>query len=281
MNYRILIVLVSFVLWSNSIIFAQTTGNAPYVEEINRLFDKIIKEKNDKNRILLNDSVYAVLERVLRQSNSFVLPFDSVRYIGKVVASDRAVAVYSWMVPLNEQTIYNAVFQKSDGYFFSMKKISSTEGVVEQQLYYPENWYGALYYDIIPFKVDKQNLYVLLGLRNRQVANQKVIDVLNFYDIEPILGFPVFEKKEYSDRYRKNIKVVRGRVVFEFDNRVAMYLGYNAEKKQLEFDNLSPMEVEDGKVVSYGPDFSVNAYRLKNGKWIFVDDIKVNNKATR
>lgn len=281
MNFRILILLINFAFWGNNIMCAQIADNECYVEKINTLFEKIIKEENDRNRITLNDSVYAVLEGVLRQNNSFALPFDSVRYIGKVVAADYAVAVYSWMVPLKGQTIYNVVFQKSDGYFFSMKKISSTEGVVEQQLYYTDNWYGALYYDIIPFKVDKQTLYVLLGLRNRQVANQKVIDVLNFYDLEPIFGFPVFEKKEYSERYRKNIKVTRGRVVFEFDSRVAMYLGYNADKKQLEFDNLSPMEIEEGKVVSYGPDFSVNAYRLKSGKWIFVDDIKVQNKATK
>ena len=57
-----------------------------------------------------------------------------------------------------------------------------------------------------------------------------------------------------------------------------MYLEYNTSKKRIECDNLSPMEVVDGKILSYGPDFSINAYRMKKGKWIFTEDIKVKGK---
>ena len=250
-----------------------------YITTLNELFKRIIDTNSDTARISLNDSVYNVMDRLIADDQSSSLPFDSVKYIGKVLASDGNITLYSWMIPLKESTIYNALFLNRNGDKSYLTRISSSEQIDEKKTYTPETWYGALYYSVIPFKVDKHTYYTLLGWRNRQVTRQKVIDIIRFDGSEPTLGLPVFEYKSI-DYYNtgKEIEDTKSRIVFDFDRRVSMYLEYNASKKRIECDNLSPMEVVDGKILSYGPDFSINAYRMKKGKWIFTEDIKVKGK---
>jgi len=50
------------------------------------------------------------MDRLIADDQSSSLPFDSVKYIGKVLASDGNITLYSWLIPLKEATIYNALF---------------------------------------------------------------------------------------------------------------------------------------------------------------------------
>ena len=90
-----------------------------------------------------------VMMKTLKQNeaNVFSLPFDSVRNIGKVVSADKAICLYSWVVPLRERNIYNVVFQRADGYSFLLRKTVGKEPVDEYKIY-DNSWYGALYYNI-------------------------------------------------------------------------------------------------------------------------------------
>ena len=237
-------------------VFTQNANTTDYTLLINALFLKIKQDTNcTENRAALNDSICMVMMKTLKQNeaNAFSLPFDSVR------------------------NIYNVVFQRADGYSFLLRKTVGKEPVDEYKIY-DNSWYGALYYSITPFKSRGVTFYALLGSRSVGDFNQKIIDILNFSEEEPILGLPVFVKTSYDEYSKRRQTTVKSRTVFEFDKRVSMYLEYDKAKKQFEFDNLSPMEVVDGKVLSYGPDFSFNAYRFKGGRWVFVEDINVKGK---
>ena len=246
------LLLVSCCLLCSIRVFTQNSNTTDYTLRINALFQKIKQDTNyTENRAALNDSICMVMMKTLKnnEANAFSLPFDSVRNIGKVVSADKAICLYSWVVPLRDRNIYNVVFQRADGYSFLLRKTVGKEPVDEYKI-------------------------------SRSVGdfNQKIIDVLNFSEEEPILGLPVFVKTSYDEYSKRRQTTVKSRTVFEFDKRVSMYLEYDKAKKQFEFDNLSPMEVVDGKVLSYGPDFSFNAYRLKGGRWVFVEDINVKGK---
>ena len=274
------LLLVSCCLLCSIRVFTQNSNTTDYALRINALFQKIKQDTNyTENRAALNDSICMVMMKTLKQNeaNVFSLPFDSVRNIGKVVSADKAICLYSWVVPLRERNIYNVVFQRADGYSFLLRKTVGKEPVDEYKIY-DNSWYGALYYSITPFKSRGVTFYALLGSRSVGDFNQKIIDVLNFSEEEPILGLPVFVKTSYDEYSKRRQTTVKSRTVFEFDKRVSMYLEHDKAKKQFEFDNLSPMEVVDGKVLSYGPDFSFNAYRLKGGRWVFVEDINVKGK---
>ncbi len=274
------LIFIIFILCGKSVT-AQIANEQEFQDKLNTLFQHIINAQNDEQRIAINDTVTTLLHSMAEADPQWNISFDSIRYVGRIIASDKNIALYSWVVPLDSSTIYNAIFQHIDSNIQVLKTISSTETISENQIYTAQTWYGALYYGLIPFKVNKTTHYALLGWRNTLSENQKIIDIISFEGEELALGMPLFEHTKTDSYTGKARTTTKTRAIFAFDSRVSMYLEYNAQKRRIEFDNLSPMVVIDGQIISYGPDFSMNAYRLKHGKWLFEEDIKVKGKKRR
>ena len=76
-----------------------------YITTLNELFKRIIDTNSDTARISLNDSVYNVMDRLIADDQSSSLPFDSVKYIGKVLASDGNITLYSWLTRPEERRV--------------------------------------------------------------------------------------------------------------------------------------------------------------------------------
>lgn len=276
MRFRCLIFLLFF---TASSAFSQDSALiSSYTDRINSIFLRIKADTIEETLRQRNDSILFLVREIAEQEGSFHWGLDSLRFMKKFVADDRQMALYSWVVPMGEsRRLYNAVFQTAEGETYTLKQTADTSYIPKNQLY-AKDWYGALYYEIIPFKSEKRTLYALIGWRELADRQQKVVDVLDVSSGELLLGQPLFLHTE-EDFYGKEHTITQNRLIFEYDKRVTMFLSYNKRKKRLELDNLSPMEVVDGKVLSYGPDFSVNAYRLRKGRWVFVEDIKVKNRA--
>lgn len=276
MRFRCLIFLLFF---TASSAFSQDSALiSSYTDRINSIFLRIKADTIEETLRQRNDSILFLVREVAEQEGSFHWGLDSLRFMKKFVADDRQMALYSWVVPMGEsRRLYNAVFQTAEGETYTLKQTADTSYIPKNQLY-AKDWYGALYYEIIPFKSEKRTLYALIGWRELADRQQKVVDILDVSSGELLLGQPLFLHTE-EDFYGKEHTITQNRLIFEYDKRVTMFLSYNKRKKRLELDNLSPMEVVDGKVLSYGPDFSVNAYRLRKGRWVFVEDIKVKNRA--
>lgn len=95
-------------------------------------------------------------------------------------------------------------------------------------------WIGALYYKIVPFKKGKQNMYLLFGYDGSTIhSNKKILDVLTIKKGEVRFGAPVFKNSDQdpSAEYR---------VVFEFHNQSGMVMQYEETKKIIVVDKLAP-----------------------------------------
>ena len=58
-------------------------------------------------------------------------------------------------------------------------------------------------------------------------------------------------------------------------------LRWEKKKKMIVFDHLSPAAIRyNGIYEFYGPDFSVDGYKFKKGKWRYFNDIDVRNPRT-
>lgn len=276
MRFRCLIFLLFFA--ASSAFSQDSVLISSYTDRINSIFLRIKADTIEETLRQRNDSILFLVREIAEQDGSFHWELDSLRFMKKFVADDRQMALYSWVVPMGEsRRLYNAVFQTAEGETYTLRQTADTSYIPKNQLY-AKDWYGALYYEIIPFKSEKRTLYALIGWRELADRQQKVVDILDISSGELLLGQPLFLHTE-EDFYGKEHTISQHRLIFEYDKRVTMFLSYNKRKKRLELDNLSPMEVVDGKVLSYGPDFSVNAYRLRKGRWVFVEDIKVKNRA--
>jgi hypothetical protein len=258
-------------------LFSQTEKIVENQDKINSLFDKIISAKNDTVSLICNDSIKFILDDILQQENSFFVDFENVMHLGKITSSDRQVNIFTWNIPLKDKTLFNGFIQLADGTVFVLENEAPFKPLENNQ-YSATNWYGALYYGIVPFKnVEKNICYTLIGWSiYKPDTNVKIIDILSFDEKNiPVLGLPQFEVKD-EDGNKKDF--LKSRIVFEYDSQTTMYLEYNTKKQRFEFDHLSPMKVIDGKIISYAADLSIDGYKFKKNKWLYLDDLKVRNR---
>jgi len=236
------------------------------IENINLIFEKISNEENDSVKFVLNDSIKTILTDFFEDEKSFSADFKQVKYIGKITSKDHLVNIYTWDILLENSVLFNCFVQQKNGKidFLSQKDCYKP---TENQTISPNNWYGALYYRIVPFKRNDKTYYVLAGYGRYQPSTKiKVLDVLDLHNDTLLFGHPVF---------LKNNKIANSRVVFEYDANSTMFLEYNEKKSRFEFDHLEPMRVEDEEVLSFAPDTAIDGYKLEGNYWKFIDEVKI------
>jgi hypothetical protein len=114
--------------------------------------------------------------------------------------------------------------------------------------------------------------YILLGWKGNTVkSTKKVIDVLSFNTAgEPVFGSAVFDGNGKT----------RKRVVFEYARQASMLLRYVPEQNLIVFDHLAPPDAKQkNKPESFGPDLTYDGYKLKNGRWVYVEQLDMRNVA--
>ena len=127
---------------------------------------------------------------------------------------------------------------------------------------------ASLYADIVPYKSNSDTYYLLLEWRLYRFNTQfKVIDVLNVNGGMVEFGMPLFYDKQ--DHYH--------RIVLESDREASVSLVYDAKRKRFVFDHLSPMRSNGQRVISFGPDMSVDSYVRKRNGWELKEDVNVKN----
>lgn len=260
---RKLLFVISFFVLSVTV-FADT-------DKLNSYFNEIDLSESDSITYSINEKIkQEVLEFAETDSNFYKISIGSSR-IGSVISPDSKLKIISWNYKLQDNAFaYEAVIIKNSNKKKPKVKvwsISSKEAFkpTENKTYNSKNWYGSLYYNIIPWKGD----YILLGYSTyNNISKVKVIDFLSLEKKRPTFGQKVFKKgnKTYS------------RMVFEYSFMANMSLVYNSETKEFVFDHLSPEEPSmKGLYQYYGPDFSVDVMHEKGKYWEYKSDVDVRN----
>jgi len=243
-----------------------------YADTLKRKRNETLKAKNDLQRIKANDTFLHTFERALDTPGSFLFPFDSLPSVAFLTSPDNKFRLINWNLPNDDETqVYYCFVQvfnnkKSKTYTFNLTDKSPEISNPSQKTFDYTDWYGALYYRIIPMKKKHNKYYVLLAWDgNDKLTSKKLIDVIYFSgNGKPKFGASVF-------RFPKKTKK---RVLFEYSSQVTMSLKYDEKKKLIVFDHLSPPdEGLLGQYQYYGPDFSFDALELKKDKWYFIRDV--------
>ncbi len=234
---------------------------------------------DDSERFRINKNIIQTIEGIVKNENSFYHPFDSVENAGILIAPDNKLKIYNWNIPLeNGQHIFHCYIQykpdkkKDKIYTYRLKdKSDSIEKPEAAILNYP-NWYGALYYNIIPVKTrfDETN-YTLLGYDpNDFLTNKKIVEVLRFDEKnKPVFGASIFKNREN----------ISNRLIFEYSEFATMTLQYEEDKEMIVYDHLSPSSAKyEGQYEFYGPDFSYDGLKYEKGIWntYFDLDLRLN-----
>jgi hypothetical protein len=234
---------------------------------------------NDSTRIVLNGKFSRLLRATLLQGPSFTYPFDSLRALGKLTSPDQKFRFYLWNIRSNtgQYTSYGFIQQPGESSPVVTPLTDRSDSITdpENQLLSPENWFGAMYYKIIPvISTDSSVFYTLLGWDgNNSRITQKVIEILSFTNDNKIqFGAPVFIK---------NHEDAKMRVIFRYSAEASMILKLDLRKEatMIICDHLVPLDPQvEGFYEHYVPDSEASdGFLLQKGKWKFVTGIDARN----
>lgn len=247
--------------------------------ELVHLLDQLRSAKDDAEKGKANTEFKKALEETIRMEGAFDYAFSRLKTMGSIKSPDNAFRLFNWNVERDDLTqvyyCYILLFddRKKEYKVIELKDNSFMLPQKPDDILEADNWYGALYYRIIPMKKGAKTLYTVLGWDgNNSVSSMKVIDVLNFTGSTVRLGSPVF----------KMPKETLKRVFFEFAKKTTMYLSYEEQYERIIFDHLAPESPAlTGLYSMYVPDLSHDAFVFDGGKWFLVEDVVgVNEKSS-
>jgi hypothetical protein len=233
-----------------------------YQDSLKHLGNTIIHDPIDAVRKTTNYQFIQTLVKALKTPNSFAFPFDSLKTITLTKSPDNRFRIFSWHVANDDGSyrFYGAIQLNSNSELklYGLSDYSPLIKNPEDTVADNRSWFGSQY----PY-------YVLLGWKGHtDKSTKKVIEVLSFQNDKPVFGLPVFTGNGKT----------RKRVVFEYARQASMLLKYVPSQHLIVFDNLAaPDKKSKDKPETYGPDLTYNGYRLKDGKWEYVDNIDMRN----
>ena len=245
------------------------------VDSLDFYFNELSVEKNDNKKESLNAKILALFRKVLEQEESFVFDFSSLQYIGNIRSGDDKVRIITWNLPYSDGThqYFGFIQYKKNRRKILTYELNDHSKLIknpEFEILSHQNWYGALYYQIIVNKDRRDVYYTLLGYDlNDLYSKKKLVEILRFdKNDEPLFGAPVFKNRGKNSM----------RVIFEYSAQASMALNYDQNHNMIVYDHLSPFRPSlKGKYQFYGPDFSYDGLKFENGIWNSYQDIDVRN----
>jgi hypothetical protein len=262
------------VLTINSI-FCQSDSPG-ITKDLEGMFGRIRENLTSQEKLKINDSIKYIIESYAASDSVFSHRFSNLRFLGQITSPDSLVKIITWNIILEDGgNRYFCYFVRNPAnggknIVYKLSGIYNEAPIRTDTIYSESNWYGALYYDIRPFRSGKETSYILLGIDyGNSFVTRKLIDVLTFGNG----GRLIFGKNCFSDG-----KLIMPRVVFEFAATVVMSLRFNDDLSII-FDHLSPSSpVYKDNRQFWGPDFTFDSYVLENGLWRLKSNIDIRIK---
>lgn len=232
--------------------------------------DTMVNSQTEENRFIASYRIVKNLVSILKIKNSYQYQLDSLLPMQILNSPDNKFRIFTWFVINDNQQYryFGAIQMNSDTLsLFPLVDYSEFIEKPEAQTVDNNNWYGALYYQIVPVKQKKKTYYMLLGSNGfTLVSNKKVMDVLWFSeDNKPRFGAPLIQKDNKT----------LNRFILEFSNDTWAALRYVPEETKIIYDHVLPND-EDlvGFFSQYLPDGTYEGFQWKKGKWQHIDMIE-------
>lgn len=224
---KIISITIVVVLLSFSSLAQDKALMADYQQQLQALFEDVYNAPTDNQRYHANESAVNLFQEALAQDNSFKWQWDFGSRVSVLTSSDKKFRIFTWPV-VNDEGEYEcfglvqAMDEKNDEYVVTVLNDKSQTIVNRQEdILSPENWFGAVYQEIITTTYDGKTFYTLLGWSGVDYLTQrKVIEPVVFKSGRgvPQFGQNVFKKER---NYR--------RVVLEYTHDAMVNLRFEEQ----------------------------------------------------
>jgi hypothetical protein len=244
----------------------------------------LLGEFPDEEKVLADSNFKHLLIRMVETGQAWDYPFARVVSLAKIQPEDERFRLLNWMVARADGTSYHHCIWINEPRADGPKWIDFED--VSDQTDDPRNAYlnkgtflGALYYQVVTTGKGDDKTYTLLGYdRHSAGSHRKVIEPL-VIDSKgtPRFGARIFKlPKTWQDR------PVQGkpyRLYLEYSIRFTASVRYLESEKMIVLDHTAPLNPQaKGVYADYSPDFSYDALRWKQGKWVFEEQVVFNSR---
>ena len=228
------------------------------------LADGIIKETQEE-RLAYCELFIKHLVKTLKLKNSFDYEFKYFENISVVPSGDDQFRIFTWQLEIEEgEYRYYGAIQMIYTILRLHPLIDRSFNISDprQATVSNDEWYGVVYYKIIPFFYQDRSHYLLFGYDMHDFKNRKkILDVLYFDDGgNPFLGAPVFRFKDRTD----------SRFLLDFAGSAQVRLNFDDKLGMIVYDH---MVLKEGSENTYVPDGSYQGFKYIDQTWVHTEKI--------
>lgn len=268
------------ILFSSLILlsFSQSNSNMQKFElDLESKFKELRKEKDDQEKIYLSGQIADYLRNNLDQPGILDYNFSKLNSISTIQSPDHKFRLFNWNIEMENMSHQYFCFlvkrkNNSEEYEIIEFKDKSTSMFEPhpQKTLSSTNWFGCLYYKILPVKKGAKTIYTMLAYDgNNARSNIKFIEGLIFSGKKVKLGVPIFETN----------KGIQKRYFLEHSEKTIISLNHDPKRDMIIMDHLVPENDKlEGMFEFYVPCFSYDGFKFERGKWILKEDVIAVNK---
>lgn len=295
MRYVCLVIFLSFFQFS----FAkkkEITFKFEYkVDTLIMLSDSLLNSPTALGKIDANRNYKRILRSILNDSLSIIYNFNRLQNLSVVSAPNNEFRIYTWTMRLGRDeynyfgfTQYQRVRKKSfispkiiENYVYALENKSASIGDDELAELDSSNWWGCIYYNIIPSPKKSDKTFLLIGWDGFGYSStKKIIETVKFSNKgvvtfgHKIIRYDLTHGTKSAPKYQ-----TKSRIIFEYNGTVSITCNYNYNIEMIVFDHLAPSNPGlVGNYRFYTPDFTYDALSYEKKKWVYKKDIDVRNK---
>ncbi len=242
------------------LLFILTTVTVGYGQDrLTYLADGMTHMDLAAHRQASHDEFYDLFVNTIRDTGFAALTLD-IPWIQKYLPSDSSFALYTWELRLDSTHRYFGALEYADATIAPVileDASDQLQGNTRETLY-PDEWMGAVYYNMEELVIGEKTYYLLFGLNRLDPAyNRKVCEVLYLEaDGAVSFGAPIFIKKREDLR-----DDVRKRIVLTFSDPANVVLTYDDSDQMIWHNHIlqvpeqsyegEPLLVQDGTYEVY------------------------------
>ena len=172
--------------------------------------DLVFDAPTDNERFNANEKLLDALSEVLSMPKSFAYPFNELNRLSILKSSDNRFRIITWSVIDQEGFFENYGFIQSrnlnkDEYEL-YRLFDKSDEIFNPELAKcdNENWYGAVYYELITRENEGRKYYTLLGYNGNNIyTKKKIIEPISFRgnNSKPEFGLSIFFKEKDRKRF--------------------------------------------------------------------------------
>lgn len=263
-----------WILTSTFLLIGVTKGQTPQEIEdeilsINQI--PLRKDTTDEAKVKTAKYMQDLLLQVLEQPESWEYTFEALKYSTIAIADHPKanVRLFTFNVIFNDGRFshYGVLQRKKRKRKMEVFPLwDSAQALPSNYLeagLSNENWIGALYYQLIPFKHNRKQVYMIMGFDGHNVhSNRSILDALYFEDGEPLWGYELYRSSEEDP-------TPEAREIFEYHKSTQLLLRYQEEGKHIVVENLVPSQPKyKGDPYYYIPSGDYYAYFQEGKTWV-------------